>query len=103
MPAKRFKRKPVEVEALQWRGHEATEPASEEQRAAAADASWAELQDFASFLVDFTIERHARSLFILFRGGPLRVHPGDYVVRYVDGGALFVLKADAFAAKYKAA
>jgi hypothetical protein len=103
MPAKKFKRKPVEVEALQWQGHEASEPATEQQRAAAADAAWTELQDFARFLDGFTIERHARSLFIVFRGGPLRAHPGDYVVRYVDGGALFVLKADAFAAKYKAA
>lgn len=91
--AKRFRKKPVEIEAMRWDGSRASIEAICRWANDGADEAWV---DFTSFGANDVEEAQAMTL-----EGPLKVSPGDWVIRGVKG-EFYPCKPDIFDATYEA-
>lgn len=86
----KFRKKPVEIEAMQWPGHEGT-PFDD----------WLTADDHRNVSIDYEAEDDdPAALLIPTLEGVMRADPGDWVIRGVEG-ELYPCKPGIFKATYE--
>lgn len=99
----KFRKKPIQIEAVKWTGENLTELLVELVRAVLPeDAKWHPGEDGVLIAGPFILDSQApRNLVIPTLEGDMTAKPGDWVIRGING-ELYPLKPDIFEATYEA-
>lgn len=96
----RWRKKPVVIEAMQWRGHSTFDALGESMDYVMAFEEW--IEPLAKAVGRWPLKYRGQSLIIPTLEGDHEASPGDWIIRGVQG-ELYPCKPDIFAATYEPA